>query len=289
MKWFFAVNRASPGFPLYAELIAVAVRSARAHAPKLEPHLLYDGPDDPLLDELGASGVVVHRLRSFLFDALKEVAERTGRPQAVQIGAGAFLRLEIPALADRMKWADAFVLYTDCDVLFVADPLPELRNRAPGCFAVAPERAGDFLNMNSGVMLMNLPGLRSRDDAFRAHARKHLEHFTHLTWDQEAYRTFYSTRLLSGLEWDRRILRFTRQLRRKRWGDLPLALNWRPYWGPNPAASIVHFHGLKPQQSHMIDGPHAEAALQPLRHLATPHYYELCEQWRRVLTARGVT
>jgi len=283
MKWFFAVNRASPGFPLFAELIAVAVRSARQHAPALDPHLIYDGPDDPLLERLRSAGVVVHRLRSFLFDALTEIAERTDCPQALQIGAGAFLRLEIPALAAREGWADEFVLYTDCDVMFLADPLPELRGSTPEFFAVAPERAGDPLNMNSGVMLMHLPGLRTRDDAFRAHARKHLEHFTHLTWDQEAYRTFYSTRLLPGLEVDRRILRYTRPLRRKRWGDLPLTLNWRPYWGPNPQASIIHFHGLKPQQSHMIDGPQAESALRPLRHLATPHYFELSEQWRRIL------
>ncbi len=283
MKWFFAVNRASPGFPLYAELIAVAVRSARRHAPALEPHLLYDGPDDPLLDRLTTAGVTLHRVRSFLFDELKEIAEQTDRPLALQIGAGAFLRLEIPSLAERSNWPDEVVLYTDCDVMVVGDPLPELQSRTPEYFAVAPERAGDPLNMNSGVMLMNLPGLRSQDESFRAHARQHLEHFTHLTWDQEAYRTFYSTRLLPNLEWDRRIGRFSRPLRRKRWGDLPLALNWRPYWGPNPAASIVHFHGLKPQQSHMIDGPQAEAALQPLRHLATPHYYELCEQWRELL------
>jgi hypothetical protein len=32
-----------------------------------------------------------------------------------------------------------------------------------------------------------------------------------------------------------------------RWSRLPLEMNWKPYWGWNPDASIVHFHGPKPQ------------------------------------------
>ncbi len=32
---------------------------------------------------------------------------------------------------------------------------------------------------------------------------------------------------------------------RDRWERLPLALNWKPYWGHDPAAKILHFHGPK--------------------------------------------
>lgn len=35
---------------------------------------------------------------------------------------------------------------------------------------------------------------------------------------------------------------------------LPLQLNWKPYWGYSDKAEIVHFHGMKTQEtcSHLV-------------------------------------
>lgn len=284
MKWFLALNRDSPGFPLYAELVRVAIHTARKHT-SLVPHLIFDGKDSELENWLAANGVTVIPRRSFLFDQLREIAQRTGNQNCLNIGSGAFLRLELPVLAAEHGWNDEFVLYTDCDIMFVGDPLPLLRSVRPRFFAVAPERAGDRLNMNSGVMLMNLANLRTQDAAFRLFVQRHLELFTRSTWDQEAYRTFYSTRLWPSLPWDCRLTRYTHWLRRKRWDDLPLELNWRPYWGRNPHATIIHFHGPKPQQEPLLAGKPVVAELKPIMHLATDDYFDLCREWRTALNA----
>ena len=51
------------------------------------------------------------------------------------------------------------------------------------------------------------------------------DNFAHISgFDQEAYRAFY----------------------KGAWDTLPLDLNWKPYWGINEAAQIIHFHGPKP-------------------------------------------
>jgi lipopolysaccharide biosynthesis glycosyltransferase len=40
-----------------------------------------------------------------------------------------------------------------------------------------------------------------------------------------------------------------------RWEHLPSTWNWKPYWGRNDEANIVHFHGPKPTHaSQMLTG-----------------------------------
>lgn len=282
MKWFLALNRHSTGFEQYADLARVAVRTARDHT-GLVPHLLYDGPNEPLLEELTAVGVNVIRRRSFLYDQLREIAERTNNPNCLTIGAGTFLRLELPALAAERRWTDTQVFYTDVDVLFTADPVPTLRTIAPNYFAATREDRANRFSINAGVMLMNLPALRSEDAAFREYVTRHLEHFTRHAWDQDAYRTYYTAPFNGDPAVE--VQGWKRWLRRRRWTELPLELNWRPYWGANSAAKIIHFHGPKPQQAPFFRMPQKARPpeLKPLAPLASPEYLRACELWQAAL------
>ena len=90
--------------------------------------------------------------------------------------------------------------------------------------------------INSGVMLMNLRSLGKTTDAFFQFILKNLEELKKEAWDQGAYWRFYRDK-------DGRPL----------WNWLPLELNWRPYWGDEPSARIIHFHGPKPYQRDHID------------------------------------
>jgi hypothetical protein len=95
----------------------------------------------------------------------------------------------------------------------------------PETFASAPQRnPNDYrYDINTGVMVMNLPALRRDLPAFEAFIVEHL----HDGWpgcDQENYRRFYQGN----------------------WSRLPLQMNWKPYWGKNECATIVHWHGPKP-------------------------------------------
>jgi hypothetical protein len=215
MKWYFALNEASlhNHRAMWESMILTALRSCRQHT-DLEPHFIFDGGSDPFVSRLEAEGVTVIRHRVSFWDAI--AAYRQDEPYR-RVAGGAFLRVDIPAL----NTDDEFVLYTDCDVLFIR-PI-ELSGLEPATFACAPEfHVDDPDDLNSGVMLMNLPALRADLTEFRAFIAANLADLP--VFDQTAYRLFYGGRS----------------------DPLPLCYNWRPYWGMSEEARIVHFHGPKP-------------------------------------------
>ena len=216
MKWFFAVNQESLSVMRdhFEPLILAAVHSAKAHT-TLDPHLVFDGGDDPFLDVLVGLGVKIIRHRVSFHDSLERFGE--ANPGYLRIAGGAFLRVEIPLIEIR----DEFVLYSDCDVLFERDPTPYLPR--PRYFACAPENdPNNWTDFNTGVMVMNLPALRRDIGDFASFISENVQIFNSV--DQHAYQLFY----------------------RGRSDRLACEFNWKPYWGPSSDAYIVHFHGPKP-------------------------------------------
>lgn len=289
MKWYFALNESAPNFAPIADMIKVAVHSAQRHT-SLVPFFLYDGQESALTDWLCKRGVTIIPCRSFLYQRLRDLAEERNAPHVLSIGAGAFLRTEIPSLASKMGIDDKFVLYTDCDVMFLADVSDYLENAAPRYFAVAPEaQPTDYVHMNSGVMLMNLRGLGAEDRKFREFMVKHLDALTRVAWDQTAYTWYYSPVirfLLSVGVPDRRIGRLhKRKLSlRPKWDKLAIEYNWKPYWEADfSAAKIVHFHGPKPYEREVLNLEDTPESLRHLKSLARGSYHELCALWNEVL------
>jgi hypothetical protein len=114
--------------------------------------------------------------------------------------------------------------------------------------------------MNTGVMLMNLPRLRETSSQFREFISENLEMLKDEAWDQGAFRRFYRRPDGTPL-----------------WDKLPPELNWKPYWGKNPSAGIIHFHGPKPFQRDFV------STLPELQHLSGGAYDDLCQLWNRWL------
>lgn len=250
MRWFFALNEASTSFWDYANLVQVAVHSARENT-SLEPVCLYDGTDNLLTAWLEEAGVTIVRRRTFLQEWVTDLPP---------IPRGAYLRLEIPAVCREQGWDDAFVLYTDCDVMFRRDPAPDLQALTPKFFAAAPESdQDDYHNFNSGVMWIQVSGLAAEMDAFRATIKSHLDEATAPPYDQAALQRHFADRV------DR----------------LPLALNWKPYWGENEAAAIVHFHGPKPAQKYLALN---QRLPESTARWATKEYFAACAEWDDLLT-----
>jgi hypothetical protein len=268
MKWFFALNHGGGGeeFERYSDLVKVAVHSAQRFT-KLAPHCLFDGPDCELTGWLARRGVVILRRRTFLYDRLRDIARQRNDPRALTIGAGAFLRAELPVLAAQAGIADQFVLYTDVDVIFLNEGVDELGELRPKFFAVGPEfYRDDYDRMNTGVMVMNLATLREFDQRFREMIVLNLEQLCRDTWDQTAYRYFFRTESGQPL-WDRLDPRF----------------NWKPYWGSVPDIHIIHFHGPKPQHQALLQGPAVAEQWKSLVPLAGGVYAEACKVWRDLL------
>jgi hypothetical protein len=251
VRWFFALNENSPGFWEYANLVQVAVDSARRHTTLL-PVCIYEGGENALTLWLRAAGVTVFFRRTFLHQWV---------PDMPPIPRGAFLRLEIPALCREQHWDDEYVLYTDCDVVFLRDVVPALRELRPRFFAVAPEiERTNFERFNSGVMWMHVPVLAAEMPALTETIRTHLDEAIAPPYDQAMLQRHFAGRA------DR----------------LPLELNWKPYWGANAEAVILHFHGPKPAQRYFVLNGRAPSDLVAL---GTSEYFAAARRWEDALYA----
>jgi hypothetical protein len=236
-KWFFAYNGSHSS--TYDTHIELMVRSAAANT-SLDPHMIYFGPsENPLLPLVESYDVkVLHHAPSILADLHRIKAKFPDYP--FQTATGAFLRIDLPLICEERGYSDEFVLYTDCDVVFQHDVprTPAYEYLRPALFACAPQRfQDDWTNINSGVMVMNVRALLEDYSAFRRFITSG-DTLYHELWkngpfDQRAFQLHYQSR----------------------WGNLPLEYNWKPYWGFNEDALVVHFHGPKiPQVQDVIKG-----------------------------------
>lgn len=218
MKLFFCTNSASM-LTSSKWLLFKAIDSALATS-FFEVFLVFDGVGSEL--GLGGRDVCVIEHRHRLHDVLVNTSRRDIAGFNTII-SGTFLRTEIPFLCAQRGFTDEFVLYCDYDVLFNKTDFSGLLDIRPEVFAVAPEsRQDDFKYFNTGVMLMNLKSLLRDDRVIRSHILKNVEKLE--VFDQSMYNRLY------GLKYSR----------------LPVEYNWKPYWGINPGAKIIHFHGAKP-------------------------------------------
>lgn len=236
MKWFIAVNEVTLTHPEHdiPGLIQASVASALQNT-SLQPHLIYDGGENDLIARLRAMNVTIVPHRVSFYDEIMRTSAPGFNPL---IAGGAYLRTEIPSLG----LPDKYVLYTDCDVIFLRQPT--FLELSPDYFASAPEtHFGDYNDLNTGVMLMNLHQLGADWPEFRKFIVANLANFN--AYDQGAYREYY----------------------RDRYDLLPPEANWKPYWGVNDAAEIVHYHGPKPESARKLlanPGYEMPAAWRPL-------------------------
>lgn len=283
MKWFFAFNQASEAN--YGDFVRVAVLSAR-RTNDFHAFCLYDGAPGELTRWLEKQNVTVLPTR-FRFAAWwEELAQKQNSALVAQIALGTFLRFELPDITQREGLNDEFALYTDCDVVFERPIKPILEPLRPRFFAVAPETfPRNRLHMNAGVMWMNLPALRAQNARLMAFAEKHMEEASWSAFDQGIYRAYFNWP--HRLAWklgvrDRYFYALMSRLPLKtwKWDDLPLELNWKPYWGENPDIGILHFHGLKPTQRAQLE----RGELPP--NIASMHndFWEKCAtRWENLL------
>lgn len=215
LKWYFAINEkgAEGGLGAHAKL---AVISAQRNT-SLRPHLLTTGFRNAFTQWMEARGVV-------LVDATQPLAETIRASET--IGGyhtrylGHWLRCEIPLIETQ----DEFVLYTDSDVVFLDEV--RLAGERPAYIACAPEFKMQGSNyFSSGVMLMNVAGMRESLPGFLDLARRQIGAFRDGVAhnDQYAYNTYY----------------------REVVSPLDPRYNWKPYWGDPSGSTILHFHGPK--------------------------------------------
>ena len=215
MRWYFATDSAG-GMGQTGELARLAVLSARAVG-GLEPVLLYHGARTAFTEWMEQHGVQVCDVSPDFITAIEQ-AQAAGTYKAHSIGH--WLRIAIPEVERERE----FVLYTDCDVIFLRSS--DWNMIRPKVFAAAPEFKPDAWNyFNAGVMVLNVPAMRATFPAFEALIKSRIQSGEHFRYDDqialnEGYR---------GL-----------------WERLDPRCNWKPYWDITTEAVILHFHGPKP-------------------------------------------
>lgn len=225
-KWYFAFNEhAADHLKAHIQLAVLSCKSTL----DLEMNCLYSGDFHPLLTWLEKKGVKVtsHRL-TFLDQMRKSLELHIPREHQFnfKVATGAYLRTDLPYLED-----DAYVLYTDVDVLFLRD-IDFSGLTAPNYFSCAEEIAitpagPQFFSksFNTGVMVMNTASMRKLHSEFLMFLQERNYDFN--AYDQGALNEFY----------------------KDKWDKLSRDMNWRPFMGINRSATIVHFHG--PKLSHV--------------------------------------
>jgi hypothetical protein len=250
-RWVFSFDQRAAGW--FAEMIKVAVISARVHT-SLQPLCLFDGDQTPpIISWLERNGVDVVRARVPFRDELfseEVLSANAGTPYHPEHAAGAFLRLVAPDYVEE----DCF-LYTDCDVMFCADPAPFFTR--PRVLAACREAAtgdgdsGPQQGFNSGVMVLNSGGFAGRrGEMIDLLRRNHFYFRRHQSFDQSMLNLLF----------------------RDDWEPLAEEMNWRPFQGLNSRAAILHFHGPKPHRIQAIlDGQASEDEAPVMSRLVFEH------------------
>ena len=246
MKLFLATNEKTAKTP-NIKMLEVAVKSAIKNT-DFEIYVIFDG-DKKTLNLPEEVTIISHRHRCY--DTFKSSSRCFNSEECLKIASGAFLRTEIPYLLDFLNEDDKFVIYTDYDVIFLHGDYSDLYSIEPEILAACPEHdKNNWSYINSGVMVKNINFFKDNDKNIVDYINSNFEKLR--VWDQTMYNDLYINKGLN---------------------KLPLEYNWKPYWGINKDAKIIHFHGPKPYNITTLEEINKVPILKRL-HSTDPKSYE---------------
>lgn len=240
MKCYFCLTAPDAENEIYLSLFNLSIKSALNNT-KLNLCILYDGPQDhacyKLIENYKKShtnrvSVINHEFshKKYLEDTYpSEYLDKFDIHTSYDKLAGTFMRLDIPFIEKE----DEFVLYSDIDVYFNSDiRLSDLPK--PTYLAAAPEFEKDVQKMryfNAGVLILNTQNMKNK-------CKKIFEDLKEGKANQIG---LFDQGFLNQYCFEDMDL-------------LPIEYNWKPYWGINPTAKIIHYHGIKPGGSYKNSG-----------------------------------
>ncbi|WP_295484428.1 glycosyltransferase [uncultured Succinatimonas sp.] len=227
MKCYICLTAPHDDNDVYVSTLEATLVSARKNT-SLEIVALYDGSEDSecyKLLKLFEVEIIKHEFshKSYLDKIYpnEHIKRNVKKEDFYHKLSGTFMRLDIPFVEKEEK----YVLYVDIDVIFLKDiVLADLPK--PKFLAAAPEFDKNVSKMkyfNAGVLLLNIEGMKEKCRQIFSKMEKCTPTNKGL-FDQGYLNEF----CFKDMEL------------------LPLIYNWKPYWGINDEAVIIHFHGMKP-------------------------------------------
>jgi hypothetical protein len=267
LKCVFCTNSYSPStYPL----LKVAINSLLKNT-TLQPYVVwgnhFKGESNPMIQWLQEKQIpIIQHTLSFEFDLyafsfskssmhnpiLKKMYEFYPEYYNQNFIISESLRMDLPWVFTK----DEYILYTDCDVVFLKDI--QIENFSEPIAAAT--RSGNFFN--NGIMFLNLPELRrSHREFVNFYLKSNYTFEIGNSTTQGAYNTFYKEQVHS----------------------LPLEYNWHVFFGINDEAKIIHFCGPKYEDyQKMLNDPNADyekiyrdCAKSP----SIPHYLKEFEKY----------
>lgn len=221
MKCVFTVTDRDPA---YIHMAKVLVVTARLNS-NLDIFCLYDGEQQNFISWLTRWGVSCVRWQ---VPFLSDIRDRYTGEKSIDYCAGAYLCLEIPHAFNAAGINDQYTLYIDADTMILNNP--SLEHMQPAYLAAPPDwNISERSFVSAGVMVLNLNRIRQDYPRFVEHLLKHNFDFAfagHGPCSQGAWNTFY----------------------KGQWENLEPEYDWKPWWGFNQEAKIVHFSGPKPKE-----------------------------------------
>lgn len=219
MRCFFCIANGDAEYLIMAKVL---VLSALEHT-NLTLHCVYDGEENYFTEWLRTKNIPVMPWKISFYDDLK--ARYNGK-KSLQFCRGTYLCMELPMILQHYNIKDEFVLYVDTDVMFNGNV--NLDTCMPEFISCSTDWAiNDWSRFGTGIILMNVPNLFKNYPLFLNHLVKHDYNFEFAGMgpcDQGAWNTFY----------------------RGKNEKLDQVYDWKPWWGINDNARIIHFSGPKP-------------------------------------------
>lgn len=232
MKCYFALSDDVSNNDVYYWMFVATLNSAKRNT-TLDLHCLYDFrktnveniEDDRIYQLLKKYEVKIHLSTIDFEDDLLQVYTDEYLKKCNVTKSSLYSRFLRFMIAD-VENDDEYILYADTDVLFLKDITLDSFPSLPKTVGVCPEFEDtyNYSNFNAGIMLINMESYKS--------AKKEL--YNYLKKKVRAKIECCDQGYLNELYQDN-------------FEKLPNIYNWKPYWGINDAAKIVHLHGLKPR------------------------------------------
>lgn len=232
MRCYFALSDDVSNNDVYYSMFICALESARKNT-SFELHCLYDFrkafvndiEDDRIYKLLKKYNVIIHLisidfeselLNVYTDDYLDEIHVTKDSLYS------RFLRFMLPDVEKENE----YVWYIDTDVIFLKDIVDSSISELPKTIGVCSESENNYTytNFNAGVMLINVESYKNCKQKLIS-MLKNGERAENECCDQGYLNSIYKNN-------------FSR---------LDNIYNWKPYWGINNNAVIVHLHGLKPR------------------------------------------
>lgn len=241
MKCYFCLTAPDNANLVYANLFELSLSSALYNT-NLTISILYDG------DRNHKCYKIIEKYQSLFSDRINIINHKFSHkkylptvypknyfekmhftPISYDKLAGTFMRLDIPFLEKE----EDYVFYTDIDVYFQSNVSLEVL-KLPKYLSAAPEFNKNIKNekyFNAGVLLLNVKNMQEKCNKIFCDLSKGIPNKTGM-YDQG----------------------FLNQYCFDDFDILPNEYNWKPYWGINHKAKIVHYHGMKPGGTYKNSG-----------------------------------